>query len=256
MKLNNKIILITSLCILPFTILGCHKNKQSEDPSSDSSEISIDSESSSIEPITSSEEPATSSSEEPVPLTINDFQRVIETSKPTRIVTNQTFQLESSDLLLHYNSSLSIEYSSQIKTCYSYTYEKLNEIVDGSEEFISTVSNTLYSEGSSIYDGVNWTYKAEKVVTLNGVVLSQDTSTNEINDNTLTGSVTANKEKQFFGGVDYNVKNVTYELTIGDNNLLSLRMQFKTHVECISADALVNSVTTFTYDPITIVIPN
>lgn len=235
-------------------LVGCNENNNSE--SSDSSDSSI-SETTENPSSTDESEPGSESSEteEPEVLSEADFQDAISFSKPTKIITNQTFLLEDSDILLHYSSSLTIEYSSTVKTCYSYSYEKLNTLTDGSEEFVSLVNGTLYSSGAYVYDGVNWIYSAEKIVTFSHVVLNKEYSDFSIEDNVLNGTVKEGKEKAFFGGVDYGVNNVSYQLSLAKKNLSKLNLSFDTFVECVNEFAHVDSVTVFTYNQESVNIP-
>ena len=191
-------------------------------------------------------------------LTFEDFQSAIDHSKPTRINTNQTFALEDEDILLHYSSSLTIEYGSEIKTCYAYSYEKLNEIETGNEDFISTVSGTLYSVNSGVYDGVDWNYKAEKVVTLSAVDFKEiylDETDTKFGWDHLVGFVKNENVKPFLGGVDYGVKDLWFKLTIGDDRMVKLELDFYSHVDCLNVDARIRSTTTFGYEPQTVNIP-
>lgn len=234
------------------------ENNQNSSVVQISSSLSSDEPSSTPAPsssgVTPSSEIPSSSSEIKVPLTIADFQKAIDYSNPSLINTNQTFELEQDEIILHFNSSLAIDYSSSIKTCYTYSYEKLNEIVTGNESFISTISNTLYSEGSAVYDGVNWVYAAEEATTLTGVKLDRAYSSLTIEDNVIAGRVIAGKEKNFFGA-DYGVSNVSFAITLEEGKLKNLVLSFKTDLDFIGDSALVNSVTTFSYNPQTIVIP-
>lgn len=210
---------------------------------------------SSIPSPSSSTTPSSSSSEIIVkPLVISDFQNAINYSNPSQINTNQSFELDQNDIVLHFSSSLIIQYASPVRTCYTYSYEKLNQIVTGNESFISTVSKTLYSEGASAYDGVNWVYGAEEATTLTGAKLDKNYAEMAIDENTLYGMVYSGKEKNFFGA-DYGVSDVSFNLTLEEGKLKNLVLSFKTNLDFIGDSATINSVTTFSYNPQTVIIP-
>ena len=241
----NKKIIIPAALLLLFSLTSCDGSSSSSNASNDSNDTSA-----------SNANNSGNSSSQIInkELSVADFQKAIDYSNPSQINTNQTFTLDKNDVVLHFNSSLTIEYASSIKTCYSYSYEKLNEIVTGKESFISTVSNTLYSEGSAVYDGVKWVYDAEEATTLIGVKLNEQYATMAIDGNTLSGSVVAGKEKNFFGA-DYGVNTASFSITLEEGKLKNVILSFKTNLDFIGDSATVNSATSFSYNPQTIVIP-
>ena len=190
--------------------------------------------------------------------TLSDIADVVERSKPTSIVTSQSYYVPSYGVTLHFNSRIAIEYGAEIKASYSYSYEKINPIETGYEEFISIYSGTIYSTDSSVYDGINWVNKVEKATTFSGVKLSHSLGSFEINDKTLRGIIPENKMVDFFCGIDYGIQdNLEFRLSILNRRMNKLTLNFKSKIEStnVSEVAEVNSTTTYSYDKITVSVP-
>ena len=239
----KKLVILSSVLLLGLT--ACNKrNKQSV------SESNSDVES----------EPVSFDESEPVPIdenaTLNDFVNAFKESRPTKIITNITFNVPNSKVVLHFNSTLIIEYSSMIKSCYSYSYEKLNEIQTGKEQMVSLVNGTSYSNGSSVYDGVEWINTVEKTTVLSSVTLSENYASLEVNEGILTGSVINSKTEQFFG-YDYGVTDVHLRASLNtDKNVSKLSLSYNSYVESMRKDAQVISESIYSYNQETIEIPN
>jgi len=188
-------------------------------------------------------------------ITLDSYREAIESSKPTKIVTNMTYDVPNSNTKLHFYSSLVIEYGSMVKTSYSYSYEKLNEIVTGNEEMISTVVGTLYSNGSSIYDGVQWVNSVEKTTIVSSVDLNENYASLDIIDGVLKGSVINSKAERFFGH-DYGVTDVVFELSLNKDYFLhKLKLDCTGYVETLRQEAPVHLETLYTYNAETVELP-
>ena len=240
------------------SIVSSEAVPSSEEPISSASEASSE-EPSSSEPIVISSEEASSSEEvSSVPVienTLATFLAATNSSQPTNIITNQTFTLAEADVTLHYNSTLTIEYGASVKMRYAYVYERLNELITGSEEFLTVVSNTVYSEGAKAYDGVEWVYQSEKIITFSGVNLTEETTEYAIEGDLLVGTMKEGQEKAFFNGVDMGVSALSYEIEIAEGKLSRVSLEFSTFVDCVGEAALVRSQSFFTYEEVSVTIP-
>ena len=197
--------------------------------------------------------------------TLAQFQSALDYSKPTKVISNQSFEPNGNNFTLHYASTLTIEYGSETKTRYDYTYEKMNEVVSGNESFISTISNTLYSKGSGAYDGVQWVNKVDGAVILNGVVLEETIDKSKAEDdptrglissshNLLRGKVADTKVQKFFKA-DYHVTDLNYAICVINGRIAAIQLTFNSYIEAIEKNASVSAYTTFSYDTLTVNIP-
>lgn len=245
-----------------FALVACGGENKTDSESSEmsnesESSLMVSSESSSIFMSNSSDREneqssssSSSSSKDAIDYDAGYYQNVIESSKPTKIVTTQTYNPEIASVALHFNSVLVVEYGSTIKSSYSYSYEKLNEIGDDVEGMISVVSGSTYSDGSKVGDGVQWVNKVENATLLNSVDITKNVTLVSADAKTFRGNVVRGKEIDFFGQ-DFGVQNVVFTIQQNDDHhlgKLTLEFDSTTYAGSKSLKAHVVSVSTYHYD--------
>lgn len=164
------------------------------------------------------EETSTSTPEtvvnEPSGHTFADFEDAIDSSKPTKITTIVSYYLPSDKITLNFQSTMTIEYGSEVKAVYQYSYDKLNPI--GSKEFMSTISGTAYYSGDLVGlqngDSIKWTTNVEGSTSflLINFVKSYFSSF-DIDENNFSGNVYDSKVSLFFSK-NYGITNLNVDL--------------------------------------------
>ena len=190
-------------------------------------------------------------SPEYVQYSINDFRSAMQRFRPTRITNTQTYTIESEDIKLNFNSMLVVAYEAIVKSIYTYSYEKLNELVTGNESMISVVSGTIYSRGAEVGDGVEFVTEAESSATLKGLNFNEAYFKEgyTISKNVLSVEVKDEAVKYFFGN-DYKIKDVKFVIEL-DNHIrpsnLTLDFETESYMDNLFKGE-VHSETTYSYD--------
>ena len=230
----------------------------SAEESSFSEEISSSEESVSSEEQSSSEQQNSSSESsepEPVPMTLSTFNSAIAASKPTKIETKQSYLNPAIGETLSYRSTLEIEYvsSTEVKTKFTYSYQYLNMV--GEEDPIGTKSGTIYSSGSNVYELVNGQLvlakESDKVFLTASLNVSRERYFNEydLEDDYLWCDV-KNESVENVLGENYNISGLTLEIELFEGKIDTLKIKYTT-----DQNASVSSSSTYSYDDITIEIP-
>ena len=141
----------------------------------------------------------------------------IEESSPTKVVTTINYYIPKYDVSLFFSSTLVIDYSKEVSTKYSYSYQKLNEISSGFDEMISTFSGTLYTKGSNIGEatnnGIKWNDVIEGSVSIFNFNFDMSLFKDEWNatEKYFKGTIIDGNETKFFVK-DYDVSNVNIQI--------------------------------------------
>ncbi len=254
--------------LLSATIMACSSDNTSEASVSSSMQPILNSSDteSAVEPELSSENNSGLSSQEPISSskegessTVEDslLQRInnqIAASKPTKIVTKQTYRNSDIGQDLTQTSTFEIEYGSRIKTKFTYSYQVLNPI--GAESPIGMRTGTIYSTGADVYSVVNGELvlaEETDVVYLTAKLnLSRERYFNEteIESDYLWADVKDDNIEDVLGE-DFNINSLTLEIDLYEEKLDKLRIKYKTDL-----GASITSTSTYSYDEITVDIPD
>lgn len=213
-----------------------------------------------VAPTTSSADPEPPASITPaVEFTLEVAQSALTESKPTKIVTNHDYRLPSNGVDLSFNSTLLIDYSGEVTCSYSYVYQVLAEISENNDNYYRTISGKKYSVGAQAGDGVEWVNDFEGATTLTKLNINAAMDAIDPDKYIVKG---APENASSLLGADYGVTNlsfsISYEPSGRSYRVISFVMDFKMEGYAglnLSETAIVHSESTYSYEPVQVVLP-
>lgn len=161
--------------LLTGLISGCEQPKNSSASSTDSEIHSSDNSTDST--ISQEQSKSSDSSIASMKLSIDDFNKALKNSKPTKVVSSWSYKDEKNGVELKAKTILTLEYGEDIKASYSITRDKLNT-AGGEGGFIVSEKKQYYARGTSYGElkgnTIEWNDDVETTFSFNSYSLKEN----------------------------------------------------------------------------------